>query len=65
MSTMPQNCLHGVNLSGQKCPQCAELATDTHRSGRFIAARDAIEAQRGHNDVFPGDPYPVTHEVHK
>lgn len=25
----------------------------------MIAARDGIEAQHGHNDVFPGDPYPA------
>lgn len=24
-----------------------------------VPARDGIEAQRGHNDIFPGDPYPV------
>lgn len=65
MKIIPKNCVHGASLFGQSCPQCAEIATDTHRSGRFIAARDGIEAQRGHNDVFPGDPYPVTHEVGK
>lgn len=25
----------------------------------MIPARDGIEAQRGLNDTFPGDPYPV------
>lgn len=65
MNIMPKNCVHGISLSDQKCNQCAEIATDTHRSGRFIAARDGIEAQRGHNDVFPGDPCPVTNEASK
>jgi len=63
MDFVPQNCMHGVGLFGQSCPKCVELATDTHRSSRFIEARDAIEAQHGHNDVFPGDPYPVSHEA--
>jgi hypothetical protein len=63
MDFVPQNCMHGVGLFGQSCPKCVELATDTHCSSRFIEARDAIEAQHGHNDVFPGDPYPVSHEA--
>jgi hypothetical protein len=25
-----------------------------------VLARDGIEAQRGLNDVFPGDPYPLS-----
>lgn len=29
----------------------------TREAFRTIAARDGIEAQRGINDVFPGDPY--------
>jgi hypothetical protein len=27
--------------------------------GPLVPARDGDEAQRGLNDVFPGDPYPV------
>lgn len=28
-----------------------------------IPARDGIEAQRGLNDIFPGDPYPVRDQL--
>lgn len=28
-----------------------------------VPARDGIEAQRGHNDIFPGDPYPVRDQL--
>jgi hypothetical protein len=56
MRIVPQNCIHGVKMFGQSCAKCTELSTDTHRTGRFIAARDGMEAQRGMNDIFPGDP---------
>lgn len=28
-----------------------------------VPARDGIEAQRGHNDIFPGDPYPARDQL--
>lgn len=28
-----------------------------------VPARDGVEAQRGLNDVFPGDPYPVADQL--
>ena len=52
------------NDGGEPCGECRLKPGETCDVCGAIGARTGIEAQHGHNDVFPGDPYPTCGRAH-